>query len=356
MTSIYERAALYLVATVLLMTGEWSCASRDSAPVVADRPADATPTPSATLSPIAAVAPTANPLGCAMAVLTTHVDPAKTKIYASQSGEPAVLFTAKLAVNTDGAARSYHPDDPKGERLALNNIANAISSIHAADGTDIGCTPRSGACYKRYIETFEQARDAQWNSTGHPRVATAGMIPWHRDATLGRDVPCTFQSGPFIGYFVSQTAFSVDPGRAECDQGRYLDSLAYNAIVLPKQTSWASQGQTAGTGDLVAVRNPANGKLVFGIVGDRGPAKDLGEGTIALAAALRGTSLVGTETYQQIKQLALPALQFVVFPGESVRDKFPGHLTQADVDAMARSAFERWGGVSRLNECSGLPH
>ena len=36
------------------------------------------------------------------------------------------LFKAPLAVNTDGAPTSYHPDDYTGERLALNHIDNCI--------------------------------------------------------------------------------------------------------------------------------------------------------------------------------------------------------------------------------------
>jgi hypothetical protein len=55
----------------------------------------------------------------------------KTVGLVSKSGTPAeaqfVLFQSKLRVNTDGAPNSYHPDDPKGQTKAINNIANGIS-------------------------------------------------------------------------------------------------------------------------------------------------------------------------------------------------------------------------------------
>lgn len=289
-----------------------------------------------------------------MSLSLSHADPAKTSIYAAETGVASLYYSAKLAVNTDGSSRSYHPDDPRAQRLALNNIANAISAIHGPDGSNLDCSPRRGACFQTYIEAFEKARDGKWKPSGTYRIKTDGMIPWKKDAVLGWNVPCTIPSGKSAGYFVSQTSFLLDPSKPVCDQERYLDSLTYNAIVLPRGTKWASQKQIAKDGDLVVVQNLKNRAIAFAIVGDRGPAKDLGEGTIALAARLGQKTLSGQETYGEIKKLALPQVQYLVFPGVSIGKTKAGGFLQSDVDQAGQELLDRWGGISRLDACGTL--
>src|ERR1043165_1346794 len=44
------------------------------------------------------------------------------------SGErKIILFQTNLRVNTDGSPLSYHPQDPRGQTKALNNICNGIA-------------------------------------------------------------------------------------------------------------------------------------------------------------------------------------------------------------------------------------
>src|SRR5205085_379675 len=219
---------------------------------------------------------------CDMTFLKAHTDPAHTRVYQAAQGEPAVYFRANLDVNTDGNSRSYHPADPLGRSLALNNMGNGMTGIWDARGQRIDCEPRQGACFMRWINTFTAARDAGYDPNGHPRIETYNIIPWRLDEGLGRRVPCTIGSGPYRGYFVSQTAFIVDSSRPECDQDRYLDSLAFNAAVLPKRTIWLSQGRQVAVGDLVVVDAPALGRTRYAIIGDTGPQNGIGEGTIAL--------------------------------------------------------------------------
>lgn len=275
-----------------------------------------------------------------------------TPVYAAPAGEPSLYFHGKLNVNTDGASRSYHPNDPRGKTVALNNVGNAITNIYDAKGKKITCSPRSGACFTRFISTFEAARDAQWNPVGHPRIETDGIIPWQTDPQLGRKAPCLIASGPYKGYFVSQTSKPADATRPTCDQARYIDSLAINAIVLPRKTQWASQGHVAEEFKLVAVRDRATGKIAYAIVGDRGPAGSLGEGSIALAAAMTSTVLSGQETYQQIKALARGTVDYVILNAQDIKVLKPGAVTQAKIDEAGKTAFEAWGGIGRLNACA----
>lgn len=288
--------------------------------------------------------------GCEM---PTPAGPAvsSTRPVASDSGLPAIYFRADMDVNTDGAARSYHPQDPRGRTLAYNNIGNAISAIYDASGRRIDCEPRRGACFTRYITTFEAARDAAWNPNGHPRIETKGMIPWAFDRALGWNTPCLIKTGPNAGYFVSQTSRPADASKGECEQTRYVDSLAIRAIVLPRGVGWKSQGIVADEFDLVLVRDRLTGAQQYAIVGDRGPADKTGEGSIALTAALKNRTLTGQETYEEIKTLALKDVDYLIFPTFDVKKREPGPITPEKIDRWGKEAFDAWGGEVRFAEC-----
>lgn len=287
---------------------------------------------------------------CDMARVATAGD--GTPIMGSSRGEPALFFRANLDVNTDGAARSYHPSDPRGRTMALNNMANAMTGIFAADGRDISCAPVRGECFTRYMTVFEESRDAGWSRAGHRYFTTRNIIPWRQDPRSGRLVPCTIERGAYAGYFVSMTSRKVDDNRSDCDQDAWIDSLTYSAIVLPRGARWSAQQHVAAEFAVAAVRNRSNGLVRFAIVGDRGPAKSLGEGSVALAAALRDVPVAPDATYLTIRALALPSVDYVVFPAINAKTAVGGPLTQAKIDRLGREAFARWGGVTRLDACA----
>lgn len=290
---------------------------------------------------------------CNMKNIAVHSDAGRTRIFASTTGMASLYYQANMDVNTDGTARSYHPDDPRGEKLAYNNIGNAISRILDSKGKDVTCSPRKGACYKWMIETFEAARDSNYDTTGRPSIETDQMIPWKKDPDLNRRVPCKIESGVFKGYFVSQTSLIVDPTKSECDQARYLDSFTFNAVVLPKKAIWRSQGTPTDGGDIVVVRNVQSGTVAYAINGDRGPVHGIGEGTIRLAAILKGANVKGDETYHEIKKLVVGKVQYVVFPRNDIRTEAGKSFSQADIDRVGAKLFQEWGGVARLDACKG---
>jgi hypothetical protein len=298
--------------------------------------------------------PTGFAVECGMTHVATHIDPGKTKIFASTKGIASLYYSAKMAVNTDGASKSYHPDDPHGKKLAYNNIANAISRIFDASGKDITCGPRVGECYARFIKTFEAARDAKYNPKAHPRISTDGMIPWKKDSELGWNVPCRNQSEQFKGYFISATSLTVNQAKDVCDQARYLDSLIFNAVVLPLGVQWIAQGVPTDDGDLVVVRDTDNGNIAFAINGDRGPRDAIGEGTIALTAKLSGVNLSGQETYEEIRKLARSRVQYVTFPKDDIRRLVGKEFTQSDVEKVGKTLLDAWGGLDRLTACTAL--
>ncbi|MBB3149772.1 hypothetical protein FHS21_006226 [Phyllobacterium trifolii] len=287
---------------------------------------------------------------CGMNVGWIHNDTG-TITYQAPTGVPSLFYTSKMAINTDGNPRSYHPSDPRGERLALNNMGNGIKGIFKRlGGKYIGCTPRRGDCYERYISTFEAARDSNYN----PRtswVTTYGIIPWQRDINLKRDIPCTFQTGKYAGYFISQTAYPLYDGD-ECDARRYLDAMVFNANVLPNETHWESQGIVTDGFDLVAVYDEIRQKVVFGINGDRGPKDSIGEVSVAMAANMQGKSLTGTETYEDgILPLALPQVHYLIFPKVDIKKLKGRDFTQQEINEIGATALDEWGGLERLKAC-----
>ncbi|WP_297587595.1 hypothetical protein [Roseibium sp.] len=108
----------------------------------------------------------------------------ETKLMASKRGEhPTVFYRSDLDVNTDGTSRSYHPDDPRGERIALNNMGNAISEAWNADGDKVTCDGgdarnRQGNCFDEFILAFEGARDVKYHPQKFPKFKTKWIIPW----------------------------------------------------------------------------------------------------------------------------------------------------------------------------------
>lgn len=292
---------------------------------------------------------------CGLLLISRHGDPARTTIFASKSDGKAIFFSADLDVNTDGAARSYHPADPRGQRIALNNMGNAITRIFDAQGRDITCSPRRGDCFGRFMTVFEEARDANYDPRGHRRFETDGIIPWKTDQALGRKAPCTIQSGPFTGYFVSQTALLADRGADICDQRRYLDALAINAVVLPRAANWRSQGTVADQGDVAVLLDEETGRVAFALVGDVGPAAAIGEGSVALAAALGGRAVASDATFETIKALKRARVSTVIFPTRDVPRLTDGRFDQTDVDRLGVQALAAFGGAERLQACAADP-
>jgi hypothetical protein len=245
-----------------------------------------------------------------------------------RTGQGALLFTAPLAVNTDGAPNSYHPDDPWGRRLALNNICNGANAV-LADGRKLDYR----SCPK-LIAAFEQSRRSGWQSP---------KIQFYAVATeKGR--PCTIRTGKYAGYFVSTTSLAADSRKPACDPGHWLDSNSVPFAIYPGHHNFTSRG--VGTGDLVVIRNPANGRISYGIVGDRGPAWGLGEVSLAFASDLRGGAPLPT-TRSGTYRYGLAKADVLILSSANLREPYaPGRIR-----AEADKAFRAWGGAERLQRC-----
>ena len=196
-----------------------------------------------------------------------------------------ILFQTNLRVNTDGSPLSYHPQDPRGRTKALNNICNGIAVRRVNSNKNL-CFSE----FRKAIQVFEQFRDSNFQT-----VPTGFRITWQNVlATVkenGKDVPCVFKSGEFKGYFGSLTALRNDltTGRGECDVNDQVNPMTVPALVLAGgQNPVRAFG--AKLGDLLIAFNPRTQLFTTAIIGDTGPADNLGEGSVSLNMKLLGTT------------------------------------------------------------------
>jgi hypothetical protein len=194
-----------------------------------------------------------------------------------------IVFRSRLRVNTDGAPNSYHPRDPRGESLAINNVVNGVGLRRSAG---------RALTFGEKIALFERWRDAGW------RVPVGFRITWEnviaaRTVTEGgqqRSIPCVFGEGPHAGYLGSLTTLKnglTGPAAGECGVNDQLDQRVVPALVMAGGNN-PLRAFGARIGDLVLAANPNNGRVQAAVIGDAGPPDNLGEGSVALNMALLG--------------------------------------------------------------------
>ena len=201
------------------------------------------------------------------------------------SDRKIILFQTNLRVNTDGSPLSYHPQDPRGKTKALNNICNGIAVRRVGSDSNLCFTAFGDA-----IRVFEKFRDSNFQT-----VPQGFRITWNKVlATVqenGKDVPCVFKSGEFKGYFGSLTALrnGLTTNRGECDVNDQVNPMTVPALVLAGgQHPVKAFG--AQVGDLLIAFNPRTQLFTAAIIGDTGPADNLGEGSVSLNMKLLGTT------------------------------------------------------------------
>ncbi|MDO9416326.1 hypothetical protein [Pararhizobium sp.] len=252
-----------------------------------------------------------------------------------------LLFITSLKVNTDGTKISYHIRDVTGRRCAadpsatpcaINNIRNAYTNA------------------ARPVSDFEAVRDAgfpasTWN------VLSSDII--EKNAQTGK--PCTTPEG----YLVSMTAdVAVAGGFArvgDCDQSKWIDALTAPAIVLPKKTA-AVPSQFLANGVtkrslVVGLSRPATHRTVYGIVGDYGPVKEIGEANIAMNRKLNGLPDTDQPKHRQdaINRFQAGRTAILLFPGDAhVLDR---PITGARIADAGKAALMQFGGSEKLYAC-----
>lgn len=138
---------------------------------------------------------------------------------------------------------------------------------------------------------------------------------------------------PAPGYYISKTALS-DCKKPVTDPTRYLNATEIPYIALP-----ARHMMGAKIGDLAAVINTMNGKVVYAIVGDVGPDDSLGIGSIALAeelGVLANPKIGGTED----------GILYIIFAQSGENACTP--KTSEQIKKRGTELFEKWGGMKQV--------
>jgi hypothetical protein len=279
--------------------------------------------------------------------INQSVPSGKTSVWSS-ADKQSMLWVGALNVNTDGTRRSYSVDDFWGEKTALNNLCNAMDDACANLNTS--------QMRDRRIAT-QEAYKAGWPKDQLKSVKISSSIIPFKDGK-----PC-----PLVeGYLVSATALHKTNITDVCDINNYADALTTSAIVIPKNTSSvnATTGKldvklsefakrNAKVGDLVVTILPGKEQVHFAVIGDTGPAKKLGEGSIALNGRLlnRTSEPVNYKQIRDDKQgLYVNKSVVLIFPG--TRDVPSPFMTQSRIDEESAKVFAKWGGVDRLKACA----
>src|SRR5882724_180175 len=202
--------------------------------------------------------------------------------------DPSIFFyESGLMIDADGAYHAYHPDNKSG----LDYLGNAGKPGNWwALVTDNG-KPR-----------------------GNPIIQS--------------------ESDPAPGFYITTTSLE-DPTKDRTDPRRYVDAESINFFVLPGRLGLGTE-----LGDFGIVIRPQSNNYQYAIYGDVGPALKLGEGSIALAAALGIPSNPKSGGISQ-------GLITIVFPGTS--KGWP--LTQAQIDQSGADLFASWGGLDKAKAC-----
>ena len=212
------------------------------------------------------------------------------------TGENARLCQTGMMINADGAPNAYHPKD-----IGIDHLRNA------------GAPPKDN----------DHAPHSDWEWWG---IVTKNGKPVVQAA------------GPWAGYYISTTAL-INPGQAEDNPSRYIDSNKIPFIVVPN----IDKGR-AMIGDMAWVINRATGQESPAIIADLGPKDKIGEGSIELARRL------GINPDPKTGGTTEDDILYIAFPGSG--NKKGQSLPR--IETLAKSHFDAWGGMDRVKSLPKL--
>ncbi len=230
--------------------------------------------------------------------ITVPPNPAteKTSKHAYGLKDGSRMFLGQFFIDADGAPKAYHANDA----VALDNLVNAGEPGNwwalATDAKECG-------------------------PTGKPVVQS--------------------KTDPAPGYYVVMTSMS-DPAIADCKrQDKYIDPEKIPYVALSQKIRPFDYDNNEGA--LALVFNLRTGKQAYAVFADQAPDYGFGEGSITLGKALGldpDPKTGGTDVRENV---------FVVFPDEL---GFTRDLEK--INTAAQSAFQKWGGEAKLDDCMAL--
>jgi hypothetical protein len=307
-----------------------------------------------------------------------------------------LAVSAGLAVDADGSARAYHPEDPTGsgtctltgdhnggyypsggQVCAIDNFSDG--GIAVFKGTT---QVRDGDLADDWRQFWSLIRDKKLTPYDLARVSGMSfgyhyyffywkqrdMTVFFKDENVQRTsdgYPCT-RGGKsrFAGYFVAATTLKHDSDHAgaeifnpvavapaECQALRDIDAEMVPYFVIPGGTL----GQ-ATIGDVVVARVKTDGgeRIVYGVAADEGPIRSFGEGSAALNQLLLSkTGPVINNAALDKLDISRTAVTILILGG--TRQLLKGNFSRANIETVAHAEFVRWGRgadpAKRLNAC-----
>jgi hypothetical protein len=199
----------------------------------------------------------------------------------------AFFYESGLMIDADGAYHAYHP----AGRSGLDYLANA---------------GRPGNWWALVTDNG--------TPNGRPLIQTA--------------------ADPAPGFYISTTSLQ-DPKYDRKDPRRYVNAEAVSFVVLPGKLNLGAK-----LGDFATVIRPATGASAYAVYADVGPIGKIGEGSIALAAAL------GIPSSPKTGGIA-HGIVYLVFPGSA--QGWP--LSHSEINRYGGQLFEKWGGINMAKRC-----
>jgi hypothetical protein len=250
---------------------------------------------------------------------------------------------AKMNVNIDGYGRAYHRQNYQTD--AVIHLCNA-GEVVLPDGSSYDGSESNATCTGKFMSDLAKIEAAGWTDPHVGAVRWYGVLGTGNTTIHGRKVVGVIpvKQGDNSGYYVSPTALFDASIHDPAQQERYVNPLTIPAAVIPARL--VSQG--IGLGSFGVAYSPKTNVAVPFVVGDLGPR--VGEGTPALARQLAGLPLTDSITRKNryAGQVDTPSVLWVFFGGDASK------YDHADPDATitaAKQAFERWGGMPRLQDC-----
>jgi len=201
--------------------------------------------------------------------------------------DSAFFYESGMMIDADGGYHAYHPDGRSG----LDYLSNA---------------GRPGNWWALVTDNGK--------ANGTPLIQT--------------------DADPAPGFYISTTSLE-DPNYDRKDPRRYVNAEAVNFIVLPGRLGLGNK-----LGDFAVVIRPVTGAYGYAVYADVGPVKQIGEGSIALAAAL------GIPSSPKSGGIA-HGIAYIVFPGSA--QGWP--LSKPEIDQYASGLFSTWGGIDKAKDC-----
>lgn len=288
---------------------------------------------------------------------------------------------SRITVDADGAARAYHPEDPEGAGtcdVQVRNGRKIMKGLCALDKFSSGGTHIFRATERLSKDDLVNEWKLMWPMIRDRKLTSfdyrqAPILPknfylfyWRernltavfRDTIITRDkagYPCRHgQESDYPGYFVAATTLqhANTPARADgCKPASFIDAEEVPFLVLPK----GGFGKV-GIGDIAVARLKQNGndRLVYGLIADAGPPHRLGEGSVAMNASLLGKGEQPVLNMRQAWALDIEGRAVAMLVLGGTRSQLNSNYSRANVEAVAKRAFERWGGgnpLARFDAC-----